>query len=67
MYQQQLGIGRLAVLTGIDQKSIARYRNGTVEPRDAYGQPTANAWKLARALRVPLHELLPDRQPEAVA
>ena len=68
MTEQQIGVGRLALLSGIDHKSIARYRNGTVEPRSPYGQPSANAWKLARALRVPLEELLPEpRAPKAVA
>jgi hypothetical protein len=59
MIEQQLGIARLAVLSGITERSIVRYRNGTVVPRDPYGQPTPNARKLARALRVPLDELLP--------
>ena len=63
MTEQQLGVGRLSLLAGIDQKSICRYRNGTVEPRTVYGQPSANAWKLARALRVPLDELLPAPEP----
>jgi transcriptional regulator with XRE-family HTH domain len=59
MLEQKIGVGRLAALTGITQRSLIRYRNGSVVPRDAYGQPTANAWKLARALGVPLEELLP--------
>lgn len=62
MLEQKLGVGRLAILSGIDQRSLVRYRNGTVVPRDSYGQPTANAWKLARALGVPLEDLLPPGQ-----
>jgi hypothetical protein len=60
MREQKLGVGRLAILSGIDQRSLVRYRSGIVVPRDSYGQPTANAWKLARALGVPLEELLPS-------
>jgi transcriptional regulator with XRE-family HTH domain len=65
MRDQQLGLLRLSRFTGIDQKSITRYRNGTVEPRDAFGQPTANAWKLARTLGVEVDELLPPREKTA--
>jgi hypothetical protein len=70
MLEQKLGVGRLAILSGIDQRSLMRYRSGTVVPRDSYGQPTANAWKLARALGVSLEDLLPPNSlddGEAVA
>lgn len=67
MLEQRLGVGRLAILSGVDQRSIVRYRAGTVVPRDAYGQPTANAWKLARALGVPLEELLPGLNGDEAA
>jgi hypothetical protein len=67
MIEQRLGVARLAILSGIDQRSLIRYRNGTVTPRDAFGHPTANAWKLARALDVPLEQLLPAPDAEAVA
>jgi transcriptional regulator with XRE-family HTH domain len=59
MANQGIGSPKLALVTGISYQSLVRYRTGKVEPRDHWGRPTANAWKLSRALDVPLDELVP--------
>jgi transcriptional regulator with XRE-family HTH domain len=68
MVDQAITIERLAMLSGISVRSITRYRAGEVEPRDAFGRPSPNAWKLARALRIEVDELVPSpasREPDA--
>jgi transcriptional regulator with XRE-family HTH domain len=59
MLKRQISIHRLAALSGITVRSIVRYRNGEVVPRDYFGVPTPNAWKLARALGVTIDDLFP--------
>lgn len=62
MREQKIGNERLAFKSGISSRLIAKYRAGTTEPRDGYGDPSHNAHKLAEALGVDLDELMPPRQ-----
>jgi len=59
---QRIGSGRLAALSNIDVRLICKYRSGRVVPRDAFGWPTTNAAKLARALGVAVEDLVPPRK-----
>jgi transcriptional regulator with XRE-family HTH domain len=59
-FDQRLSNEGLAQRTGISVRLIAKYRAGTTEPRDYYGDPSANAYKLADALDVAVEELLPS-------
>lgn len=63
MREQRIGNEGMFVRTGISPRLVAKYRAGTTEPRDAFGDPTANAHKLAAALGVEVSELLPPREP----
>ena len=65
MSERRMGAPALANQTGINQRTIARYRSGESTPRDAFG-PTQNAHALADALGVSVTDLL-DAAPEALA
>lgn len=65
MFEGRMSVGRLAQETGISERLIRKYRGGHSEPRDYFGDPTANALKIAEALSVPVEVLVPD--PEDVA
>lgn len=66
MGDKQIGAPTLARRSGINQRTIARYRAGESEPRDSFGHPTQNAHALADALGVSVADLL-DAAPEALA
>jgi transcriptional regulator with XRE-family HTH domain len=70
-YEQRLSVEALSRQTGISVRLLAKYRAGTTEPRDYYGDPSDNAHKLAEALGVAVGDLLPpesnDEPVEAVA
>jgi hypothetical protein len=59
MLEQRIGREDLAARTGIASRLLGKYRAGTVEPRDAFGDPSDNAHKLADVLGVQVNELLP--------
>lgn len=59
MWKQRVSIAQLSDRSGVSIRLISKYRAGDSEPRDYYGTPTANALKIARALEVPVHHLLP--------
>ena len=65
MTERDIGTPTLARVTGIPQRTIARYRSGESEPRGK-GGPSDNARLIAEVLGVPADELL-DGAPEAVA
>lgn len=56
----------LSDMSNVSERTITRYRAGTSEPRDSFGDPTPNAYALAEALAVTVDELL-DARPEALA
>jgi transcriptional regulator with XRE-family HTH domain len=58
-FEQRLSVEALSRQTGISVRLLAKYRAGTTEPRDYYGDPSANAYKLADALEVAVEDLLP--------
>ena len=58
MVAHQMTVPALARACDIPERTIARYRAGTSEPRDSFGEPTANARALADALGVDVSELL---------
>ena len=66
MAERRLSITALATKTGISPRLISKYRAGTSEPRDHFGDPTRNAHALAEALGVDVADLL-DAAPEALA
>lgn len=51
----------LAYRSGVSLRLIQKYRAGVTEPRDSFGDPSANARKLAEALDVDVAWLLPPR------
>ena len=59
MQDQRVSLNQLARDAEISVSVIGRYRTGQSEPRDHFGDPTPNAFKLAQALNVPVDELLP--------
>lgn len=52
MRERRVSVDRLAFATGISPRMITRYRSGVVVPRDPFGDPSDNAYKLASALSV---------------
>jgi transcriptional regulator with XRE-family HTH domain len=67
-FEQRLSVEALSRQTGISVRLLAKYRAGTTEPRDYYGDPSSNAHKLADALDVDVEELLPpapNGEPQA--
>lgn len=67
MREQRVGSDVLGRRTGISARLIAKYRAGTTEPRDPFGDPTENAHKLAEALGVTVEDLLPEPNGDAIA
>jgi transcriptional regulator with XRE-family HTH domain len=65
MEAQRVSAEKLSRLSRVNVRMINRYRAGKNEPRDSWGDPTANALKLARALGVEVDELLPPRERQA--
>jgi len=65
MREQEIGLERLGRETGISPRLISKYRKGRTVPRDAFGEPSRNALKLARALGVSLADLLPPDEEQA--
>lgn len=55
----------LSRATGISVRLINKYRSGVTEPRDSFGEPSENAYKIAAALGEDVADLLPE--PEDVA
>lgn len=66
MTKREIGVVRLSQSTGIAARLINKYRAGKTEPRDYFGAPTANAYKLAAALKVSVEDLLPPRDRQYV-
>lgn len=67
MHEQRLSVTALAALTGISQRLIRRYRStgpSSSRPVDFFGDPTPNAYALAKALRVPVTDLVPVPDPD---
>lgn len=67
MTEQRISARQLESLSRVDVRLIRKYRNGSVEPRDPWGWPSANAVKIARALGVEVDDLLPPVEPKAAA
>jgi hypothetical protein len=61
MSERGISNERLAVLSGVGSRQIARYRVGRNLPRDYFGHLSPNALKLARALGVDAETLFPPR------
>lgn len=62
MVASKISVAGLAESSGINARLIARYRAGETEPRDAYGEPSINAHRLANALDVDVGALLPAKE-----
>lgn len=68
MREQKVGSETLGSRSGISPRLISKYRAGTTEPRDPFGEPSENAHKLAAALGLDVGDLLPDpAESEAAA
>ena len=67
MVDKRLSISALSMKAQVPERTIARYRAGTSEPRDRFGDPTPYAYALAEALGVTVEGLLLDTRPEALA
>lgn len=67
MDQQGMGPAALEVATGVDHRLIRKYLAGTVVPHYKGGAPSRNAHKLARALDVPVTDLIPPSSGEREA
>ena len=65
MFEQRMSIESLARHSGVGVRQIARYRSGAVSPVDNYGDPSPNAHAIARALGVPVEELLGEQKSAA--
>lgn len=63
MVANRIGSAKLGEATGISPRLINKYKAGDSEPRDPFGLPSENAHKLAVALDVDVHELVPPRVP----
>jgi DNA-binding Xre family transcriptional regulator len=65
MTAKKIGVDKLSQATGINRRLISRYRsrgkNHSV-PRDAFGDPSANAKKIAKALDVKVDSLFAARK-----